>query len=48
VLNGPFAKLPTTDAILEAVRRGQAVADTLGVTIDNIEEFRLRLDGARG
>jgi radical SAM protein with 4Fe4S-binding SPASM domain len=48
VLNGPFAKLPTAEAILEAVRRGRAVAATLGVTIDNIEEFRLRLDGRPG
>jgi radical SAM protein with 4Fe4S-binding SPASM domain len=48
VLNGPFAGLPSADDILAAVRRGQAVATELGVSIDNVEEFRLRLDGRAG
>src|SRR5712692_4683676 len=48
VLDGPFANLPTTDAILAAVRRGRTVAGEVGVTIDNVEEFRLRLDGMAG
>lgn len=48
VLKGPFANLPTADAMLGAVRRGRAVAAQLGITIDNVEEFRLRLDGRAG
>ena len=48
VLNGPFANLPGADAILAAVRGARAVARELGVTIDNVEEFRLRMDGRAG
>jgi radical SAM protein with 4Fe4S-binding SPASM domain len=48
VLNGPFADLPGADAILRAVRNARTVARQLGVTIDNVEEFRLRLDGRAG
>ena len=48
VLHGPFADLPAAAAILDAVRRTRQVATEVGVTIDNIEEFRLRLDGAPG
>lgn len=46
VLQSPFADLPTAEEILEAVRRVRRVAAECGVTIDNIEEFRLRLDGS--
>ena len=48
VLDGPFATLPSSDAILAAVRRARATAKARGVTIDNVEEFRLRLDGQAG
>ncbi len=48
VLDGPFAALPSADAILAAVRRARAAAAEVGVTIDNVEEFRLRLDGRAG
>ena len=48
VLNGPFANLPGAEAILAAVRGARAVARELGVTIDNVEEFRLRMDGRAG
>ncbi|MBI2828093.1 MAG: methyltransferase domain-containing protein [Acidobacteria bacterium] len=48
VLNGPFASLPGADVILGAVRGARTVARELGVTIDNVEEFRLRLDGRAG
>ena len=48
VLEGALADLPTAEEILAAVRRARAVATELGVSIDNIEEFRLRLDGAPG
>lgn len=48
VLNGPFANLPGADAILAAVRSARTVAREVGVTIDNVEEFRLRLDGRAG
>jgi radical SAM protein with 4Fe4S-binding SPASM domain len=48
VLEGPFATLPSADAILTATRRARATAKELGVTIDNLEEFRLRLDGRAG
>ncbi len=48
VLSGPFANLPGADAILAAVRGARAIARELGVTIDNVEEFRLRLDGRAG
>ena len=48
VLNGPFASLPAAEAILGAVRGVRKVASDLGVTIDNVEEFRLRMDGRAG
>lgn len=48
VLNGPFATLPGAEAILAAVRGARGVAREVGVTIDNVEEFRLRLDGRAG
>jgi radical SAM protein with 4Fe4S-binding SPASM domain len=48
VLEGAFADLPSADAILAAVRRARGVASELGVSIDNVEEFRLRLDGTPG
>ena len=48
VVDGPFSVLPSADAILTAVRRARAAAKDLGVTIDNVEEFRLRLDGRAG
>jgi 7,8-dihydro-6-hydroxymethylpterin dimethyltransferase len=48
VLTGPFASLPTAAAILDSVRRARAVARTRGVTIDNLEELRLRFDGTPG
>ena len=48
VLDGPFANLPGADAILAAVRRARAVAQELGVSIDNVDEFRLRMDGRAG
>jgi radical SAM protein with 4Fe4S-binding SPASM domain len=48
VLDGPFATLPSADAILSAVRRARTAAKEAGVTIDNVEEFRLRLDGRAG
>ena len=48
VLNGPFANLPGADAILTAVRGARTVARELGVAIDNVEEFRLRMDGRAG
>jgi radical SAM protein with 4Fe4S-binding SPASM domain len=48
VLNGPFANLPGADAILAAVRGARAVARELGVSIDNVDEFRLRMDGRAG
>jgi radical SAM protein with 4Fe4S-binding SPASM domain len=48
VLEGPFALLPSADAILTAVRRARATAEEVGVTIDNVEECRLRLDGRAG
>ena len=48
VLDGASGDLPTAEAILAAVRRARMVAIELGVSIDNIEEFRLRLDGAPG
>jgi radical SAM protein with 4Fe4S-binding SPASM domain len=48
VLTGPFSNLPPADMILAAVRSGRSVATELGVTIDNVEEFRLRLDGKAG
>ena len=48
VLSGPFAELPSPDAMLRAVRRARRTAAELGISIDNVEEFRLRLDGAPG
>lgn len=48
VLNGPFSEMPTPDDILRAVRGARRTAGELGVSIDNVDEFRLRLDGAPG
>ena len=48
VLESALADLPTAEEILAAVRRARLVATELGVSIDNIEEFRLRLDGRPG
>ena len=48
VLDGRFAALPSAEAILAAVRCARTRAKELGVTIDNVEEFRLRLDGRAG
>jgi 7,8-dihydro-6-hydroxymethylpterin dimethyltransferase len=48
VLTGPFAKLPAAADILRAVRRARDTARARGVTIDNIEELRLRFDGTPG
>jgi len=48
VLDGPFATLPSADEILRAVRCALMTARELGVTIDNVDEFRLRLDGRAG
>ncbi|MEE2964727.1 MAG: methyltransferase domain-containing protein [Acidobacteriota bacterium] len=48
VLDGALADLPAAEEILAAVRKARAVATELGVSIDNIEEFRLRLDGSPG
>ena len=48
LLGGPFADLPSADAILAAVRGARGVARELGVSIDNVEEFRLRFDGTPG
>jgi radical SAM protein with 4Fe4S-binding SPASM domain len=48
VLDGAFAVLPTAEVILAAVRRARTAANAVGVTIDNVEEFRLRLDGRAG
>lgn len=48
VLSGPLAGLPSANAILAAVRAAHVVANEVGVTIDNVEEFRLRIDGRAG
>lgn len=48
VLDGPLAALPSAEEILAAVRRARAAAGEVDVTIDNVEEFRLRLDGRAG
>lgn len=48
IVEGPFADLPSAQAILQATRRAARAADEVGVTLDNREEFRLRLDGAPG
>ncbi|HXH06508.1 MAG TPA: methyltransferase domain-containing protein [Vicinamibacterales bacterium] len=47
-LAGPLADLPSALEILPAVRRARAAAREAGVTIDNLEEFRLRFDGSPG
>ncbi len=48
VLDGPFSDLPSAEAILRSLRGARRVAAQAGVQIDNLEEFRLRLDGAPG
>ena len=48
VLDGALGELPGAEEILVAVRRARAVASEVGVVIDNIEEFRSRLDGTPG
>jgi 7,8-dihydro-6-hydroxymethylpterin dimethyltransferase len=48
VLTGPFANLPTASEILETVRVAHTAARECGVTIDNVEELRLRFDGTPG
>ena len=48
VLSGAFAELPSADEILGAVRKARQVARGVGVSIDNADEFRLRLDGTPG
>jgi radical SAM protein with 4Fe4S-binding SPASM domain len=48
VLTGPFAALPSATEILETVRRARDVARARGVTIDNVEELKLRFDGTAG
>lgn len=48
VLEGGLGALPGAEEILAAVRKARAVATELDVSIDNIEEFRLRLDGSPG
>ncbi len=48
VLTGSFADLPAAADILETVRRARDVARARGVTIDNVEELRLRFDGTPG
>jgi radical SAM protein with 4Fe4S-binding SPASM domain len=48
LLTGPFASLPDAREILDAVRTARQVARDRGVTIDNVEELRLRFDGMHG
>ncbi len=48
LLTGPFADLPGAGDILTAVRTARLAARDRGVTIDNVEELRLRFDGLRG
>lgn len=48
LLTGPFANLPPATELLAAVRGAARVAADLGITIDNVDEFRLRLDGTPG
>jgi radical SAM protein with 4Fe4S-binding SPASM domain len=48
VLTGRFANLPAAAEILETVRRTREVARARGVTIDNVEELKLRFDGTAG
>ena len=46
--SGAFAELPSADEILRAVREARQVARDVGISVDNVEEFRLRLDGTPG
>jgi radical SAM protein with 4Fe4S-binding SPASM domain len=48
LLAGPFANLPDAREILEATRAARRTARERRVTIDNIEELRLRFDGLHG
>lgn len=48
LLTGPFASLPATGEMLEAVRAASRIARERGITIDNVEELRLRFDGRPG
>ena len=48
VLDGAFADLPSAEVILSSVRSAREVAREVGVSIDNVEEFRLRFDGTPG
>ena len=48
VLDGPFAELPSAEAILSAVRQARGLAGRVDVSIDNVEELRLRFDGTPG
>jgi 7,8-dihydro-6-hydroxymethylpterin dimethyltransferase len=48
VLTGPFAGLPSAQDLLAAVRAASGEARARGVTIDNVEELRLRFDGRPG
>ncbi len=48
VLTGPFAALPAALEILDTVRHACDVARARGITIDNVEELRLRFDGPAG
>lgn len=48
VLTGRFANLPAAAEILDTVRRTRDVARDRGVTIDNVEELKLRFDGSAG
>jgi len=48
VLTGAFASLPTATEILESVRKTRDLAQARGVTIDNVEELKLRFDGTPG
>ena len=48
VLESDWDALPTAEQILRAVRQASEVAAGLGISIDNLEEFRRRLDGSPG
>jgi radical SAM protein with 4Fe4S-binding SPASM domain len=48
LLTGPFANLPDAREILDTVRAARQVARASGVTIDNVDELRLRFDGLHG
>jgi radical SAM protein with 4Fe4S-binding SPASM domain len=48
VVTGPFSDLPTAPEILETARQAREVARARGVTIDNVEELKLRFDGMAG